>query len=187
MGSNCAVALARCGIGRLIIADFDVVSIPNLDRQAYFLDQTGLPKVAALKANIARIDPLVRIESHEVRLDSKSVLKIFSGCDVIVEAFDDANAKAMIIETVLTQLSETWLVAASGIAGFGKLDAMDVVRSGKLLLAGDRCTEVSPDCPPLAPRVTIAAGMEADLVLQILLGKIDETRHEESHSAGGLA
>ncbi len=182
LGSNCAVSLARLGIGRLVLADFDVVSLPNLDRQAYFLDQVGLPKVQALSANIFRIDPAVKVEAHTLRLDPESVLQIFSGCAVIVEAFDDAHAKAMIIETVLAKLPETWLVAASGIAGFGKLADMGIVRSGKLFLVGDRYSEVSRNCPPLAPRVSIAAGMEADLVVQILLGKIDVVHADAAHA-----
>jgi sulfur carrier protein ThiS adenylyltransferase len=48
LGSNCAVALSRVGIGRLILVDFDVVELSNLNRQYYFRDQIGLLKTEAL-------------------------------------------------------------------------------------------------------------------------------------------
>jgi sulfur carrier protein ThiS adenylyltransferase len=169
LGSNCAAALTRAGVGRLVIADFDRVSEANLDRQFFFLDQVGSLKVDALTENLRRIDPVLSVEAHALRLDPDSLIRIFTGCDVLVEAFDTAEAKAMMIETVLARMPGTPLVSASGLAGFGRSEDIRVRRSGLLWLVGDLVSEVGPESPPMAPRVGIAASMEANLVLGILL------------------
>ncbi|MGA2547793.1 MAG: sulfur carrier protein ThiS adenylyltransferase ThiF [Rectinemataceae bacterium] len=169
LGSNCAAALTRAGVGRLVIADFDRVSEANLDRQFFFLDQVGSLKVDALTENLRRIDPVLSVEAHALRLDPDSLIRIFTGCDVLVEAFDTAEAKAMMIETVLARMPGTPLVSASGLAGFGRSEDIRVRRSGLLWLVGDLVSEVGPESPPMAPRVGIAASMEANLVLEILL------------------
>ena len=171
LGSNCAAVLARAGIGSLVIADFDTVSADNLDRQFYFLDQVGRPKVEALAENLRRIDGGVALEIHVLRLESGSILRLFSGCDVIVEAFDSAEAKLMLIETVLSRLPGKPLVSASGLAGFGRSGELRLRRSGCLWLIGDEESAVGPDNPPMAPRVAIAAAMEANAVLEILLSE----------------
>ncbi len=170
LGSNCAAALARAGVGRLVVADFDVVSRDNLDRQFFFLDQVGLPKVEALAANLARIDPAVRVVARNARLDAASALELFAGCDAVVEAFDSAEAKAMLVEALLSGMPGIPLVTASGLAGYGRSNAMRERRSGSLYLIGDLESEVGPDEPPMAPRVAMAAAMQANAVLEALLG-----------------
>ncbi len=170
LGSNCAAALARAGVGTLVIADFDVVSRSNLDRQFYFRDQVGMPKVDALRANLLRIDPATRVEAHGLKLDPASIASLFADCDLVVEAFDAAEAKAMLIETMLARLPRVPVVAASGLAGWGRTDAMKVHRSGTLVMVGDLSSEVSDAEPPIAPRVGIAANMQANEALELLLG-----------------
>ncbi|HWR12131.1 MAG TPA: sulfur carrier protein ThiS adenylyltransferase ThiF [Rectinemataceae bacterium] len=169
LGSNCAVALVRAGVRRLVIADFDSVSAANLDRQYYFRDQVGEYKVDALAANLGKIEPGLEIAAHRVRLDPESLRLLYQGCDVIVEAFDSADAKAMLIETCLDAFPETQVVAASGLAGIGHFETIRIVHRGKLHLCGDFENEVSPDSPPIAPRVAIVANLEADIVLELLL------------------
>ncbi len=169
LGSNCAAALARAGVGRLVIADFDRVSEANLDRQFFFLDQVGQVKVEALAVNLRRIDGGLVVEGHALRLDPESLLRVFTDCDVLVEAFDTAEAKAMMIETVLSSMPGMPLVSASGLAGFGRSEDIRVRRSGLLYLVGDLESAVGPESPPMAPRVGIAAAMQANAVLEILL------------------
>jgi sulfur carrier protein ThiS adenylyltransferase len=169
LGSNCAVALARAGVGRLVIADFDAVSAPNLDRQYYFRAQVGRPKVEALAENIAAIDPAVAVEAHRVRVDPAIARGLFKECDVIVEAFDDAGAKDMLIETCLAAFPRTPIIGASGVAGVGRFEAIRVERGGNLAICGDFESEVSELLPPVAPRVAIVANLEADLALELLL------------------
>lgn len=169
LGSNCAVALARIGIGRLVVADFDVISEGNLNRQYYFRDQIGRKKVEALSENLARINPEVIVESHDLRLDRMNIPAIFRHCTVIVEAFDLADQKQMLIETVLENLPETPLVIGLGMAGWGMNGTIHVRRSGHLYICGDEQSEISDELPPLAPRVGIVANMQANVVVEIVL------------------
>lgn len=174
LGSNCAVSLARAGVGSLAVADFDVVSQANLDRQAYFLRQVGMPKVLALAENIRLIDPSVRVEAKILRLDAATIGEAFADCDLLIEALDDAAAKEELIETALALWPRRQLVAASGLAGIGNLRSLKVLRRGTLTLCGDFENEVSDSLPPFAPRVGVVANMEADAALEILLAMEDE-------------
>ncbi|HDP94108.1 MAG TPA: sulfur carrier protein ThiS adenylyltransferase ThiF [Candidatus Aminicenantes bacterium] len=169
LGSNCAAALARSGVGRLVIADFDRVSRENLNRQAFFCDQVGMKKVDALKENIQRMAPQTEVAALDLRLTEENVLSVFSACPVVVEAFDSAEAKQMIVETFLTERPRIWLVAASGLGGYGRNEILHTRRSGRLIICGDEGSEVSPELPPLAPRVGIVAHMQANVVLELLL------------------
>ncbi len=176
LGSTCAVSLARAGILKLVIADFDRITEANLDRQYYFLDQVGRYKVDALSENIGRIDPRVQVTAHRLSLDRQSVEKIFADCDIIVEAVDDAGTKEMIVETALRSFPDAHVVCASGLAGIGNLEELRLVHHGRLHLCGDFSRETSTDSPPVAPRVGIVANMEADMVLQILINRVESSR-----------
>lgn len=174
LGSNCAVALARAGVGTLVVVDFDIVSPDNLDRQYYFADQAGMPKVLALAGVIRRIDPSIVVRAHELRLEPAAVPGIFAACDVVVEAFDDANEKLALIEAVSNGLPGIPVVAASGIAGWGGFGprgyrSLPVSGGGSLYLVGDQDSEAGPGNPPIAPRVGAAACIQADIVLSLLL------------------
>ena len=171
LGSNCAVALARVGIGKLIIADFDIIDESNLNRQYYFYDQIGQKKVLALRDNIKRVNSATIVESHDVKLDPDKIVELYSDCDVIVEAFDQAEAKQMIIETVLEKLHGKKLITGIGLAGWGKNNIIKTEQTDNLYICGDQTLEVSDDLPPLAPRVGIVANMQANQVLEILLGE----------------
>ena len=169
LGSNCAAALVRCGLGRLIIADFDLVEEGNLNRQFYFRDQIGHTKVEALKENLLRINPKLKLTIHNLQLDRQNIPEIFAGVDVLVEAFDQADQKEMLIETTLNLWPETPLVVGSGMAGFGNTLALVVKKYDNLYICGDEKEEIGPDNPPLAPRVGIVSHMQADVVLEILI------------------
>jgi sulfur carrier protein ThiS adenylyltransferase len=169
LGSNCAVALARVGVGTLIIADFDVVSKSNLNRQYYFTDQIGVGKSKALAENIRRINPDVSIVTHDLRLTSDNIPVIFAGCDVVVEAFDLADQKEMIIETILNVMPGMPLVIGLGMAGWGMNDTIHCRKADNLYVCGDEISEISLELPPIAPRVGMVANMQANVVLEILL------------------
>ena len=171
LGSNCAVALARVGIGKLVIADFDVVSESNLNRQYFFRDQLGVKKVFALKENINRINPTVQIETHDIKLNESNFVSIYKECDIIVEAFDLAEMKKMLIETCMTDLPEIPIVIGLGMAGYGDSNSIKVRRNENIYICGDEKTEISEQNLPLAPRVGIVANMQANTVLEILLNK----------------
>ena len=172
LGSNCAVSLARVGIGKLLIADFDIIIESNLNRQYFFYDQIGQKKAYALRENINRINPLVKVEAYDIKLKSTDILRLYKDCDIIVEAFDLAEMKMMIIETVLSEMPEKIIVSGVGLAGWGDTNSLKVRQIGNLYICGDESKEVSEEMPPLAPRVGIVANMEANVVLEILLNSI---------------
>lgn len=176
LGSTCAVNLARAGIGKLIIADFDIVTRENLERQYYFLDQVNKLKVHALRDNILRIDPTINVRAFDLKLCSSDVIELFAGCDVIVEAFDKAEMKQMIIESVVNHLPGKPLICGIGLSGIGRTDLLKVQRSGNLIICGDQVSEVTEDNPLTAPRVGIVSNMEANEVMEILMSKFD---HQE--------
>jgi sulfur carrier protein ThiS adenylyltransferase len=163
------MALARAGVGRLVIADFDSVTPENLDRQYYFQDQVGQKKVLALKENIHRVNPDIDVQAHDLRLGPDEVQRIFKECQVIVEAFDRADMKLMIIETLSERFPDKFVVAGSGLAGYGDNNALRTRRLGNLFICGDETSEVSEALPPLAPRVAIVAAMQANQVLEIVM------------------
>lgn len=169
LGSNCAAALARVGVGSLIIADFDVISESNLNRQFYFFDQIGKKKVQMMKENLLKINPAVNVVTHDVTLTRSNILPIFEECDVIVEAFDQADQKEMLIETVLTAMPGKPLVIGLGMAGWGMNDSIHCRKVDNLYICGDEVSEISPDLPPIAPRVGMVANMQANVVVEILL------------------
>lgn len=171
LGSNCAAALVRVGIGRLVICDFDIVEESNLNRQFYFHDQIGLAKTEALKTNLLRINPKVIIESHRIRLTSDNIPELFHEVDVLFEAFDHADQKVMIIESALTVWPERPLIIGSGMAGFGDSNSIHLRTVGNLYICGDEISEVAPELPPLAARVGIVANMMANTGIEILLKK----------------
>ena len=179
LGSNCAAFLTRSGVGTLVIADYDRVEKSNLSRQFYFTGQEGMMKTVALKENLSRIRPETNVIIHSLLLDRKNITQIFSGCDVIVEALDSSEMKEMFIETVQSDLRGIPLVAGSGIAGWGN---NEILKSRKidetLYVCGDETSEVTDDLPPLAPRVAIVAGFQANTVVDLLM-KIKQKQHRE--------
>lgn len=170
LGSNCAAALVRSGIGTLVIADFDIVEESNLNRQYYFFDQTGMTKTSALSINLRHIRPDVAIAEYPVKLDKENIPYVFSGCDVIVEALDTAEMKEMLIESVQKLLPGTPVVVGSGLAGWGNNGIIKYTKiDDTLYVCGDEISEVSDDLPPMAARVGIVANMQANTVIDILL------------------
>lgn len=170
LGSNCAVALARSGVGTLVIADFDIVEERNLNRQYFFLNQTGMKKVAALSENLSRVSDTTAVIAHDIFLTPENISEIYKGCDVIVEAFDRSDMKQMLIETVSVQMPGIPLIVGSGLAGWGSNETIGSRKIDETLyICGDESMEVSDDLPPLAPRVAIVANMQANIVLDILL------------------
>lgn len=170
LGSNCAMHLVRAGVRRLVIADYDVVSESNLNRQFFFRDQIGRKKVDALAENLRRIEPNLELDLRDVRLAPDNIDWIFSNCSVVVEAFDTAEAKSMLLKTMLP-LGKP-IVAASGLAGWGRSLAIRQHRIGKsLVLIGDMSSDIRTGLAPVSPRVGIAAAMEANAVVSLLLGE----------------
>jgi len=171
LGSNIAMALIRVGIGKLIISDFDVVSESNLNRQFYFKKQINQKKVVALKENLLGINPEAQIEIHDITLDQNNILTIYSSVDIMVEAFDQAEMKEVVIELFQSERPTIPLVVGNGMAGWGESNSLKVEQFGNLYVCGDGESEINLDLPPMAPRVGICAAMQANVVMSILLDK----------------
>jgi sulfur carrier protein ThiS adenylyltransferase len=180
LGSAVAVALARTGVGELLLVDFDVVEPSNLNRQQYFVDQIGRPKVDALAENLRRIHPYVRLHWKNVRVKRDNVADLFRGCQVLAECFDDPDTKRDFLVSVRETLPHVPLVTVSGIAGYGPADTIRTRRIFEnVFLVGDLVSEAAPGSGLLAPRVAVAAGQQANVIVRILLGE------EEIASSGG--
>lgn len=172
LGTAMATALARVGVGTLVIADFDVVEPSNLNRQQYFVDQIGLPKVEAMAANLARINPYVQIVAHQLRITSGNIPDLFGRVDVLVEAFDAADQKAMLAESFTGLYPNTPLVMATGLAGHLPSNTIQTRKMGKsLYIVGDLITAAQAGTGLMAPRVGVAAHHQANAVLRLLLGE----------------
>lgn len=170
LGSNVAMALARAGVGHLVIVDFDVVEEKNLTRQYFFRDQVGQPKVAALKRNIDRAVRGVKVDAIDARLVPGRMALPFKNVDVVVEALDNAETKAQLIEEVLLDLPGKPIVAASGVAGWGSCESIELRGIPPLYLVEDKRAKSSESGVLLAPKVGLLAHMQANAVLEILLG-----------------
>ncbi|MEN6386077.1 MAG: sulfur carrier protein ThiS adenylyltransferase ThiF [Phycisphaerales bacterium] len=171
LGSNVAFSLARIGIGKLVIADFDIVEPSNLNRQQYFVEQLGRKKVEALTENLLKINPYLKIESHCLKLDADNIPSIFKDCPIIAECFDKADQKQMIVETVLAK-TKSIIVAVSGLGGYGKSNEIKTKKvSNRTILVGDDHRGLESGFSLMAPRVAIAAGHQANAIVELILEK----------------
>jgi sulfur carrier protein ThiS adenylyltransferase len=169
LGSNVAISLARAGVGKLIIADFDKIAASNLNRQQYFMHQIGKLKIKALLENLKNINPFTEYKVHNARISQKNILKIFGQAEILVEAFDKASMKQMLIEAWLSKFPGRPIIAASGVAGIGHNEKIHTRRLGNLYICGDEKTVCPRGISPLAPRVAIVANMQANLALELLV------------------
>jgi len=169
LGSNIAVSLARAGIGKLVIADFDIVTTPNLNRQQFFLEQVGLPKVEALQDNLSKITPFCEVIIHNERIIPSNLAELFGSCDILIEALDGAEQKQMLIEAWQELFPDKVLIGASGLSGYGRNELIRTVKFDNIYLCGDGVSELQPGVSPIAPRVGIVANMQANLCLELLI------------------
>ena len=169
LGSNVAISLARAGIGKLILIDFDRVDITNLHRQQYKANQLGMNKTDALRDNLLEIAPYVTLETHTICVKEENATHLLQGADIICEAFDDAECKAMLTNLVLEEMPDKYLVAASGMAGFGSVNSIRTRKiTSKLYLCGDEKSDVQSEGGLVSSRVMLCAAHQAHTVLRIL-------------------
>jgi sulfur carrier protein ThiS adenylyltransferase len=170
LGSNCAQMLVRSGFKKFKIVDFDQLEPTNLNRQFYFLSQLGRKKVEVLAENLRLINPDILLEISTDKIESGNVSRMFADCDIVVEAFDKAEYKKMLVEAYLP--SGKFLVSASGLAGWGDSDRLKVHKiKDNFVLVGDMVSGIEKNLPPLAPCVAIAAAKQADVIISHVLGE----------------
>ena len=174
LGSNIAIMLARTGIGKLHLLDFDRVDISNLNRQQYFVEQIGLYKTLALSQVIQKIAPYCEIQTDTVKLDEKNIQELLKQESIICEAFDNPEAKAMLVNEVLIKFPEKYLVCASGMAG---IDSANAIHTRKITehfyLCGDGTSDLTDGEGLFASRVTVCASHQAHMILRIIAEKFD--------------
>ena len=174
LGSNIAIALARAGIGKLLLIDFDRVDITNLHRQQYKANQIGCYKADALAENLLEIAPYTEIQTVTAKITEENFTRLLKDADIVCEAFDNAESKAMLVNGVLEQLTQCYLVAASGMAG---MDTPNTIKTRKVMkrfyLCGDEVSDVANTIGLVAPRVMLCAAHQAHTVLRILAGEYE--------------
>lgn len=173
LGSNSAFNLVRSGFKDFVIVDFDQIEYANLNRQFYFYNQVGRIKVEVLKENLLAINPDLQLQIVNMRISQENVREVFKDCSIVIEAFDTVASKKIVVEEFLN--SSKFLVAASGLAGWGNSDQIVCrkIRNNSFIV-GDFVTDVNHETPPFSPRVNIAAAKQADLVLNFVLEGCEE-------------
>lgn len=172
LGSNVAMMLVRSGIKDLILVDFDTVVESNLNRQIYFKEHIGKKKTKACSQILRMIEPDVEPKLYDVRLTKDNILEVFEGCNIICEALDSAEAKAMLVNTVLLEMPGTYIVSGTGISGLESPNAIVTEHKfNKLYVCGDGTSETDD---MYAPRVIVCAGHQANIILRLIYGMEDE-------------
>jgi sulfur carrier protein ThiS adenylyltransferase len=170
LGSAVTIALARVGIGTLILVDFDLVEPSNLNRQHYSVGHIGLAKTEAMTRILQDINPYLNVISYKVILDRNNIPQLFQNTDIVVECFDHPEAKVMIMQAVAEALPNTNMIGASGMAGYGDSNSIQTMKLGeKIYMVGDFVTAAEPGRGLMAPRVGIAAHHQANLVVSLLM------------------
>lgn len=180
LGSNVAIALARTGIGNLHLIDFDEVEPSNLNRQQYLIKHLGMSKTEALKQQIEEINPYIHVIVHNTRVDDDNIKKLFVQDTIICECFDRPEAKALLVNGILEHFPEKYIVAASGMAGYGDSNIIQTRKvTERFYICGDSISGAKPGNGLMAPRVMVCAGHQANLVLRIILNDITEQEKEK--------
>lgn len=185
LGSNASVSLARAGVGTLIIADWDRVEPPDLNRQYFFRDQVGKPKVVALLESLKRVNTYAQYITHLLKIEPGNVASIFGEADLLIEAFDRADMKQMLVNTWLSLFPQRPIIVASGLTGLGQNRKLHTRRLGNLYVCGDEESEILERISPMAPRVGIVANMQANLALELLVKMKGRKSKTGSTSDGG--
>jgi len=172
LGSNICNMLARMGVGKLIVADFDTVSITNMNRQNYLMKHFSMYKTDATEDILRMIDPYARVEKHTVKITPENVKEVFNGCDIVCEAMDLATEKTMFINEILAQCPAVKIVAGSGMAGYGRSNEIRTEKKlDRLYICGDGVDMEDKDSVMIPSRVMLCAAQMANTVIALLANK----------------
>jgi len=169
LGANAALALARAGTGRLILADHDRVEFSNLNRQPYFLGDVGKPKVEVLAEYLRSGNPDMILKLHRSTLKPDDISQLFAEADLMIEAFDRAEDKKWLIESWTEAFPEKPIVCGSGLGGIGRTSSLKVRSAGNIYFCGDGESDSSMGL--CSARVGLVACMQANVAIELLTGK----------------
>ena len=171
IGSHIAVNLARSGVGKIHLVDFDKVDLTNLNRQAYTIEHLGKLKTEALKEILLNINPYLDITTKTVKVTEENVISIFNKYPIVCEAFDNPDNKAMLVNNLLEKLEGVKVVSSSGMAGY---ESSNLIKTTKVMknfyLCGDRVTDAYSGIGLMSGRVNICAGHASNMVIRLILG-----------------
>lgn len=174
LGSNIAISLARTGIGYLHLIDYDTVEPSNLNRQQYRIKDLGRFKTEALKEEIKEINPYIDVQIDTLQVTSENLRTLFVNDVIVCEAVDQAETKELLVHGILEHYANTIVVAASGMAGYDSSNTIRTKRiTNRFYLCGDETTDPKPGRGLMAPRVSICAGHQANIILRLLVGETD--------------
>jgi len=174
LGSHIAMELARTGVGRLHLVDFDRVEVSNLNRQLYGCADLGQYKTECMARAIEAVNPNVQVRIDTVRVTAENLPALFAEDTIVCEAFDQPEAKAMLVNGLLAALPQVRIVSGSGMAGYGRSNGIRTRRIGsRLYVCGDGESTLAPGQGLLGPRVSICAGHQANLVLELLFAGLE--------------
>ena len=174
LGSNIALMLARAGVGTLHLIDFDEVDLSNLNRQQYFICHLGMYKTDAIKDAISRINPYINVITDCIKVTDENIDTLFKDDNIICEAFDNPDCKAMLVNHILETRKDAYIVAASGMAGTETSNTIITRKiTDRFYLCGDETSGAVKGNGLMSPRVTICAAHQANAILRLILGKYD--------------
>ena len=172
LGSNIAIALARAGVGHLHLIDFDRVDLTNLNRQQYAVGQLGQYKTDALRETLSLVSPYCDVTCDTIQVTEENLPDLLKTEDYICEAFDRAEAKAMLVNAVLEKFPEKYLLSGSGMAGMDSVNRIQTRRVTKrFYLCGDGTSDSSVGLGVVASRVLVCAAHEANMILRLIAGE----------------
>lgn len=173
LGSNVSISLARAGVGRLHLIDFDRVDISNLHRQQYAVSQLEMYKTEAMRQILSEISPYCEVVTDTLRLNEEN-LSLVADCNIVCECFDNAECKALLVNEVSERYPEKYIVATSGMSGLRTGNTIQTKKLGRrLYICGDGMSDVSEDGTLFAPRVMLCAAHQANTVLRIIAGEFE--------------
>ena len=174
LGSNIAISLVRAGVGHIHIIDYDTVDITNLNRQQYLPEQIGTLKTKALGEQLLKINPYIDLKITNIKISEDNMNQLFVDEDIVCEAFDVPETKAMLTEQMLMNHRDKILIGASGLAGYNSSNLIQTKKITKnFYLCGDGTSDIDSFGGLMAPRAMLCAAHQANMVIRLLVGETE--------------
>ena len=168
LGSNIAMALARCGLGEIHIYDFDKVEFSNLNRQNFNQNDLGKSKVGQTKKKIEESIPYTKVFANNLFITRENLDEISEKTDIFIEAFDKKEMKSLVFDYFLGK-DDKKLVMASGLSGLGNFSDIKIKEIENVTMVGD--FRSTPNEGLYAPYIGIVANLEALCALKLIIGE----------------
>lgn len=130
LGCPAMQSLASAGVGTIVLYDDDTVDVTNLHRQILFsAEDVGRAKVDAASDALKRIQPDIRLETHQYRLDSENIVEAFRQVDLIIDGSDNFDTKFLVADAA--EISGTPLVWTTVLRFAGQISVFNSTASGE--------------------------------------------------------